>query len=84
MHARHQITLVRRRAGRLARPEVATADTDGRLYVRHNARWWMLSNPDEDGERSINVAPCDPALDARLNAVPPVPADFDVALATTE
>jgi hypothetical protein len=50
------------------KPRVATADTDGRLYVRHSGRWWMLSNESPDGWRSINVAPCDPALDARLDA----------------
>lgn len=71
MTASQQVVRVHRRGRNpdlSATPEVATADTDGRLYVRHNGRWWMLSNPSGGGWRSLNVAPNDPGLTARLDA----------------
>lgn len=41
-----------------SRKEQAVQDVDGKVYVRHNGRWWMLSN-DACGWRSINVGIAD-------------------------
>lgn len=37
-----------------AQEEIAVQDADGRLYVRHNDRWWLLSRGDV-GYHSLNV-----------------------------
>ena len=50
-------------------PEVAVMDIDGKLYVRHNRRWWMLSNGTA-GWHSLNVGISDPVIVSRLNAHP--------------
>lgn len=40
-----------------SRARVATRDTDGRLFVRHNGRWWTISSRTIPGTdlHSINV-----------------------------
>lgn len=48
-----------------SRPEIAT-EYNGRLFVPHNGRWWMLSKG-ESGWHSINVGISDPEITARID-----------------